>query len=510
MGELKPLLSLTMIVKNEEKYLEECLESVKGLADEIILVDTGSTDKTVEIAKKHNAIVYSFVWINDFSAARNFALSKATGNWILYLDADERIDPGSIKEINRIKKTNEKKGFFCTVKSIDNENNRDNSMRYIRLFKNIEGISFSGRVHEQISASLLKKGISLLNSSIVINHLGYNIPIVAKKEKAERNLILLENEYQINKDGYIAYQLANTYSILENMPRALEYFQIAAASEGISKFLRADCYTNLALAAHKEYNSKQANEFLEKSLQLNDDQPFAYLLKSKIKLMEGDKVKSGEFCRKAFNLNKKALSSSPDNDLYIFLNAEEVIGFGLYLAVQAGRMENLQFYLKEYQKYLKSDRNRSRLDAVTLVTKLLSKSPLTEEEEIGLQLIMNKNTSGFFYTLLENSVQSLNLSLIEQLYELRKGELGAVKLLCRYYFENDNVEKAIQISETNSDTIKSDPSAILLLISNYILIGNLVKGEEWLGALETAFGNLPQITPIVENLRGKILILKNN
>ncbi|WP_337872164.1 glycosyltransferase family 2 protein, partial [Ignavibacterium sp.] len=81
-------ITLSMIVKNEERYLEDCLNSVKNVFDEIIIVDTGSTDNTLKIAEKFNAKVFHFDWINDFSAARNFALSKSTGEWILYLDAD--------------------------------------------------------------------------------------------------------------------------------------------------------------------------------------------------------------------------------------------------------------------------------------------------------------------------------------------------------------------------------------------------------------------------------------
>ncbi len=78
-------LTLSMIVKNEEKHLRECLESVTEVVDEIVIVDTGSTDKTLEIAKEFNAKIFHFNWINDFSAARNFALSKSTGEWILIL-----------------------------------------------------------------------------------------------------------------------------------------------------------------------------------------------------------------------------------------------------------------------------------------------------------------------------------------------------------------------------------------------------------------------------------------
>jgi len=90
------VLSVGMIVKNEEKYLEKCLDALKPLLDavksELVIVDTGSSDNTVEIAKRYTGKVFHFDWIDDFSAARNFGLEKCVGEWFMYLDADEILD----------------------------------------------------------------------------------------------------------------------------------------------------------------------------------------------------------------------------------------------------------------------------------------------------------------------------------------------------------------------------------------------------------------------------------
>lgn len=98
-------ISLCMIVKDEEQTISKCLESVKSVVDEIIIVDTGSTDGTKEIVKKYDAKVYDFQWIEDFSAARNFAFSKATKEYILWLDADDIIDTEDIKKLLQLKHT---------------------------------------------------------------------------------------------------------------------------------------------------------------------------------------------------------------------------------------------------------------------------------------------------------------------------------------------------------------------------------------------------------------------
>jgi len=97
-----PKLSLCMIVKDEESVIEDCLKSVKGVVDQIVVVDTGSRDSTIEICKRYGAEVYYYRWRDDFSAARNESIKYARGDWILWMDADERLDPGSVEKLKRL------------------------------------------------------------------------------------------------------------------------------------------------------------------------------------------------------------------------------------------------------------------------------------------------------------------------------------------------------------------------------------------------------------------------
>ena len=118
----KQTISLCMIAKNEEKHLEECLNSVKELVDEVIIVDTGSTDKTKQIGKKFNAKIYDFKWIDDFSAARNKSLKHATKDWILVLDADEVLDKEALKVIkDELVKNKENDAFLFIHKNYTNK-----------------------------------------------------------------------------------------------------------------------------------------------------------------------------------------------------------------------------------------------------------------------------------------------------------------------------------------------------------------------------------------------------
>ena len=113
----RPRLSVSMIVRNEETFIEGCLQSVADLADEIVVVDTGSTDRTLSIVEQFRAKVVHIAWTDDFSAARNESLRHCSGDWILYLDADERVTPEACSEIRRVIARRDAAAFYCLLRS---------------------------------------------------------------------------------------------------------------------------------------------------------------------------------------------------------------------------------------------------------------------------------------------------------------------------------------------------------------------------------------------------------
>ncbi|WP_297633263.1 glycosyltransferase family 2 protein [uncultured Clostridium sp.] len=151
--EYKLTLSLCMIVKDEEKTLERCLESIRTFVDEIIIVDTGSQDKTKDIAKKFNAKIFDFEWVNDFAKARNFAFSKATKEYILWLDGDDFIDEENIEKIEKLIKHFNKDIQFVSglyVLGRDAMGNVSYSLRRNRIVKRECGFRWIGHVHEYL------------------------------------------------------------------------------------------------------------------------------------------------------------------------------------------------------------------------------------------------------------------------------------------------------------------------------------------------------------------------
>jgi glycosyltransferase involved in cell wall biosynthesis len=223
---MKPGISLCMIVKNEERFLEGCLKSVQGIVDEIIIVDTGSTDSTIDIARRYTSDIYTFQWIDDFSAARNFAISKAGCEWILSLDADERIRDVDLHRLRR-ELHSDKDAFDVTIMNEQLEDSLLNVSihRAIRLFRNHPDIYFENRVHEDVSPSLFRKNARIAKAPFNILHLGYK---EFSTEKKTFILQLLEREFrQKPQDFATAFYYANQLYILSEYEQAIHIFQVA-------------------------------------------------------------------------------------------------------------------------------------------------------------------------------------------------------------------------------------------------------------------------------------------
>lgn len=219
----KERISLCMIVKNEEKLLERCLNSVKGYVDEMIVVDTGSTDRTWQIAESCGAVVLSHEWNHDFAEARNVALKHATGDWILQLDADEYFIDGTQHKIKEaIEGNREKDAFLVQITNLIGEGQIGNSHVYTRLFKNKKSIRYEGNIHEQLK----NDGQSLVGewTTIRIVHSGYMESVVKEKGKKQRNMQMLKKELQKNpKSGFHHYNMSNEYIADKRYQKSLDH-----------------------------------------------------------------------------------------------------------------------------------------------------------------------------------------------------------------------------------------------------------------------------------------------
>jgi len=203
-------LSVCLITKNEEKNIARALRSVKKVADEIIVADTGSRDKTVEIARTLGANVCQFVWIDDFSAARNFAISQATKDWIFWLDADEELLPQSRDELLQCLKRQDALAYLVLRQDLQQEDRPDyaTEMWQLRLFRRCNDLRFLGRCHPDFRPPVHEvakaKGQHLYQSTIKLRHYGYISEL--KKSKLDRAAKLLKLELE-ERPGQIYYEI---------------------------------------------------------------------------------------------------------------------------------------------------------------------------------------------------------------------------------------------------------------------------------------------------------------
>jgi glycosyltransferase involved in cell wall biosynthesis len=221
-----------MIVKNEEDSLQRCLGSVRDFVDEIIIVDTGSTDKTVEIAQSFGAKIYYFEWNDNFADARNHSLSKATKDWILVMDADdefEREDKWKLLNIteNKVIGANAYCGrTICYSGEVPDKNSIIMNMN-IRLIKNHRGYKFEGSIHEQIvlAPEDLGNPYALVAIDIRFHHYGYLVSVIAAKDKHTRNIGLIEKELKKNsQNAFMLFNMGNEYYAMHDYKKALDYY----------------------------------------------------------------------------------------------------------------------------------------------------------------------------------------------------------------------------------------------------------------------------------------------
>jgi glycosyltransferase involved in cell wall biosynthesis len=210
----RPRVSLNVIVKNDEAGLEACLKSVEGLFDEVIVVDTGSTDRTREVAAARGARVFDFRWRDDFAAARNEALRHSGGDWVFWMDADEWLDEDSRQRLHSLffSLKGENVAYAMQQRSVrqaplPGAPGGDVSVDQVRLFPRLPGVAWEHRVYEQVLPAVLSLGGQLRRVEVAIQHGGYQ-DAAEHRGKVERNLRLAQLEYAERPDHpYLLFQL---------------------------------------------------------------------------------------------------------------------------------------------------------------------------------------------------------------------------------------------------------------------------------------------------------------
>jgi tetratricopeptide (TPR) repeat protein len=237
-------LSLCMIVKDEEAMLGSCLAAVRDAVDEIVVVDTGSSDATVEIAESFGARVLHHAWESDFAAARNASFAAATGDWVMYLDADEVLVAEDVERLRALTGRTWREAFYLveTNHTGDLEDGTAITHDALRVFRNRPEYRFEGRIHEQIAQCLPTYLPERLERTTVrVEHYGYLGAVRGAKDKASRNLELLERQAAEGDDSpFLAFNIGSEHLADGDAARALPHFarawQAIGTRESVPRF----------------------------------------------------------------------------------------------------------------------------------------------------------------------------------------------------------------------------------------------------------------------------------
>lgn len=472
---------LSMIVKNEEKHLAGCLDSVKGVVDKIVIVDTGSTDSTIEIAKRYKAEIHQFDWVDDFSAARNYALSHSPSDWVLYLDADERLDEESKEHLRKIVTQKDKLGVRCKIYNIDEVNKKPKLQNSTRLFRYSNKIKFTGRAHEQIDNSLLANGYEIINSEIVINHIGYNIDKDGLREKAERNLKLLLKEYKENNFGYYAFQIANTYNVLRDKENTFTYFSLAVKDASLPNEYRSLSLSSIAEYHHEKNHSAEAMSAINEAIKADPENIIVNLTASEIYYKAGKGAEAVAHCITAYEFNKKkSHDKSSDRLLDIFVDEEKILYHGLHISYKLNEQTGIEYFFSNLESYKSNDKLnwQKELHIIQMIT---SNSILSFEDVLSFESIIKEHNINFYFQLLDHYTHADSKLLVEK--KLIEKFPDNVKLYNRYAADlndNGNLGKAISALEKAVKRFPEESSIIIYLISLYLQRKDFGKLEELL------------------------------
>jgi glycosyltransferase involved in cell wall biosynthesis len=315
-------VSLTMIVRDEENNLSHCLESVRGLFDEIVVLDTGSRDRTVEIARSFGARVFDFVWVDDFAAARNAALARAKGDYAFWLDADDLIESSERDKLEalmeQLKCTREMPAFVvrCKCDPGPDGSGGDTVVDHIRLFPLIEGVHWIYRVHEQILPALKRAGVPLEWTDITVRHTGYSDRALRFRKLDRDSRILREELAERPDDPFTLFNLGSVAIEQTNWNESLVYLKRSLAGSAPTDSIVRKLYALIARSHQMLRDFPAALECCAEGLRLDPDDAELLFRKAVVHRGVGQAAEAEQCWRRILTLSRPRKFASLDQGIY--------------------------------------------------------------------------------------------------------------------------------------------------------------------------------------------------
>lgn len=396
-------ISACMIVKDEEKYLPGCLDSIRSWVDEIIVVDTGSSDKTVAIAESYGAKIYHQQWENNFSKHRNYSIEQATGDWVLIIDADERVEAGDVPKLLEVVNSKEANVISVDVHNVcDDDEVRTTFLHSNRLFRRELNLRYEGIVHNLL---VVPPDQPVWRTRIKFKHLGYNLSEEELIKKISRSKPLIEKQLADNPNhAFARYNLSQILlaegknrweefapQIIENSKKAVELTDPNIKGQR-HIHLMALFQVAVAYAHLKEY--EPAIEYCQTALEIKKDFLDPMLLLGQIYSNRGQYIKSDENYIKYINTHREYDPSLDDDSLILIHpnNVYDALNGMAANAEMAGDPENAKKFYRRIYDYNKTALNTAaNLGRLAIGENNIAKARKYFEEQ--LQSNPNENMS---------------------------------------------------------------------------------------------------------------------
>jgi len=334
-------VSLTMIVRDEESNISRCLESVREVFDEIVVLDTGSKDRTIDIARSFGARVFDFVWVDDFAAARNAALARAKGDYAFWLDADDVIEPAERAKLERLLKCLRRDGGHgafvvrCACDSGPNGEGGETVVDHIRLFPVIEGVRWIYRVHEQILPGLKRAGVPVEWSDVTVRHTGYADRELRSRKLDRDSRILLEELAERPDDPFTLFNPGSVAIERTKWTDALEYLNRSLAHSAPTDSIVRKLYALIARAHQMLIDPHSALRACAEGLSLDAEDAELWFRKAIVHRHCGQAGEAEECWRRILTLSRPQKFASVDQGIYGHLTRRNLAA----VAMERGDLE---------------------------------------------------------------------------------------------------------------------------------------------------------------------------
>lgn len=475
-------LSVNLIVKNEELNLKRCLSSVAEIADEIIIVDTGSADKTLEIAESFNAKILFHTWNNNFSEARNIALKNSTGDWILYIDADEVLNSNSIPALKKIIQT-PPIAVRCIVRSIGGKLGKDAVMKYPRLFPNDSRIYFEGKIHEQIIPSIQRNKIKTINSEIEIVHFGYDITAEQMYKKLERNLEILRSELNSSPTTYNHLRIAQTLFTLQKYSEAFNHFNFVVQDRTAPAYQKSNALMHLSMIKYFDGELEEAYSLACKGESLSPRKPYLLYLLMKLSL-KLNLAKTYEYAKRAEKANRELLEGKIDFENDTALDVTEMYFWNILFAKKNHDKTGLQSLITG-----RNELNSVECSKHNLALEKIIRDERLDEIEIhsAVELLSQNHLEPILEILKYYPHKECKYKLLRELLNKFSDNTGILNQLGILSNEIADPEEGIEYLERSREIDAQNPSTYFYLISCYAGENQFEKIRTLITTIENKF-----------------------